>query len=336
MKTRSIHVPIAASICMLVLILDSPTALSGAKNGIEMCLQSVIPSLFPFFILSILLTSGMTGRNIPFLRPVARLTGIPLGSESILLTGLLGGYPVGAQAVSSAYSIGMLTDKEASRMMVFCNNAGPAFIFGMTAALLPSSHFAWLLWPIQMLSALFTALLLPGRTSRRITLTPSAQSTLTQALSASIRIMASVCGWVVLFRIVLSFLQHWLFWLFPSWGQVLLTGLLELANGCFALSTIDHTGFRFLLCAGMLSFGGLCVWLQTLSVANRVSMRLYLPGKLLQSAVAVTLALICQKWMPVGAQLEIKTAIFALILVIFALFLCLRQKSSSIPAKAGV
>lgn len=336
MNHRSMHTPIAASIAMLMLILDSQTALAGAKSGMDMCLQSVIPSLFPFFVLSILLTSGLTGRNLPFLRPLATLTGIPFGSESILLTGLLGGYPVGAQAVSSAHSRGAITESEAKRMMVFCNNAGPAFIFGMTASLLPSLRYAWLLWLIQILSALLTGLLLPGKISRRVTLPTAKQPTVTQAITAALRIMATVCGWVILFRTVLAFGQHWLFWLFPAWVQALLTGLLELANGCFSLIIVKNIGLRFLLCAGMLSFGGLCVWLQTLSIAGHVPMRLYLPGKLIQSAIAVSLALLCQKWMPVGSRLEISIPLLVLPAVIIALFFLLGQKSSSIPAKAGV
>lgn len=336
MNHRSIHVPIAASIAMLVLILDSPTALSAMQSGIEVCLQSVIPSLFPFFVLSILLTSGLTGRQLPFLRPLAKITGIPAGSESILLTGLLGGYPVGAQSVSTAHAMGALTDREAERMTIFCNNPGPAFLFGITAALMPDGRFAWLLWLIQIPSALMTGLVLPGKSSRKVTLPPSAQPTLTQALTASIRIMASVCGWVVLFRIVVAFLQRWIFWLFPMPVQALLTGLLELTNGCFALKSVENTGLRFLLCAGMLSFGGLCVWLQTLSVSGGICLHHYLPGKLLQATIAIAFALMCQKWMPSGSRLESAAPLFMLLLLIIALFLLFRQKSSSISAKAGV
>ena len=336
MNHRSIHTPIAASIAMLVLILDSPTALSGAKNGIEICLQSVIPSLFPFFVLSILLTSGLTGQRSPIIRPLSFFTGIPQGSESIFLTGLLGGYPVGAQAVGSAYRMGVLTDTEAARMIVFCNNAGPAFIFGMTAALMPSSRYAWLLWLIQILSALLTALILPGKTNRQITLAPSTPPTIPQALSGAIRIMASVCGWVVLFRILLAFSMRWFFWMLPVWLQALLTVLLQLANGCFALSSVEICGLRFLLCAVMLSFGGLCVWLQTLSVAGKVNMRHYLPGKLLQSCITTMLALFCQSLFPIGSRLEIPMSVPFILAAIFALFLSLGQKSSSIPAKAGV
>lgn len=336
MNQRSIHTPIAASICMLVLILDSPTTLSGAKSGIELCLQSVIPSLFPFFVLSILITSSISSFPLPFLRPLATFTGIPYGSEPILLTGLLGGYPVGAQSVRIAHKAGVLTDEEAARMVVFCNNAGPAFIFGITASIFPSSGFAWLLWIIQLLSALLTGLLLPGKTDRNVILPPSAQPSLTQALTSALRIMATVCGWVVLFRVLLAFLQRWFFWMFPAWAQTLLTGLLELANGCLSLVTLEHIGLRFLMCAGFLSFGGLCVWLQTLSVAGPIHMRLYLPKKLLQSAIAIMLALFSQNLMPTDHRLEVPSAFYLLLVAIFVLFLCFRQKSSSIPAKAGV
>ena len=46
---------------MLALILDGRTAIDGARQGIELCLRTVIPSLFPFFVLSILLTSSLLG-----------------------------------------------------------------------------------------------------------------------------------------------------------------------------------------------------------------------------------------------------------------------------------
>jgi hypothetical protein len=40
-----------------MLILDGSTALAGAREGVQMCLYTVIPALFPFFVLSDLLSS---------------------------------------------------------------------------------------------------------------------------------------------------------------------------------------------------------------------------------------------------------------------------------------
>ena len=78
---------------MLALILDGRTAIDGARQGIELCLRTVIPSLFPFFVLSILLTSSLLGGSLAVLRPLGRLFGMPDGAESLLIPAFLGGYP---------------------------------------------------------------------------------------------------------------------------------------------------------------------------------------------------------------------------------------------------
>ena len=68
---------------MLALILDGRTAIDGARQGIELCLRTVIPSLFPFFVLSILLTSSLLGSSLIVLRPLGRLFGMPEGAEPL-------------------------------------------------------------------------------------------------------------------------------------------------------------------------------------------------------------------------------------------------------------
>ena len=102
MKRRRLLTGIGGCIGLLVLILDAKTALQGARQGVELCLKTVIPSLFPFFVLSILLTSSLLGSRIPLLRPLGRLCGVPKGAESLLIPAFLGGYPVGAQSVPEA------------------------------------------------------------------------------------------------------------------------------------------------------------------------------------------------------------------------------------------
>lgn len=336
MKPKRIHTALAASIGILLLILDSKTALRGAEDGLQLCIRTVIPSLLPFFVLSILLTGSLTGQNIPFLRHLGRLAGIPTGSESILLTGLLGGYPVGAQSVASAQASGVITNSEAARMMAFCNNAGPAFIFGMTASLFPYPWMGWALWGIHIASALLVAILLPGKSRRKVSLPNSETPSFPAAVSSSMRIMASVCGWVVIFRVILSFMEYWFFWLLPVPTQVILTGLLELANGCCTLGVIENVGLRLIICSALLAFGGLCVGMQTASVAANVDRRLYFPGKVLQTIFSILLSFSAQLLIPAHNSVKIPLWIPAVLLMIPVIFLQRLQKRSSIPAKAGV
>lgn len=311
---------VAAAIGMGILILDSRTAIEGARTGIDLCIRTVIPSLFPFFLLSIMLTGSVIARRLGFLGPICRLCKIPQEAQSLLLTGFLGGYPVGAQCVSQAYMSGQLSDATAARMLSFCNNCGPAFLFGMAAALFDEVWICWVLWAIQIISALITAVIVPGRTARSKRITSGTSTTFVQALDKALRVMASVCGWVVIFRVVICFFERWILWYLPVEIQVAISGILELSNGCVGLHQIKNQGLRLILCAGILSFGGVCVALQTWSVVSpQLDKRYYFPGKILQSCISILLAWIVQRAFtdPVGAGVTIPIAAMIGIITLF-------------------
>lgn len=278
---------LGAGIGFLILILDGKTAIFGAAAGIDLCVRSVIPALFPFFLLSDILVRTLWGSTL--LQLPGRLFGIPEGAESILLSALLGGYPVGAREVSGAYEKGYLSKKNAVRMLTFCNQPGPAFLFGMVGPCLPEPWMAWALWGIVLTSALFVSLL-TKREKAVIELPARSIPTPAEAMRNAIYVMACVCGWVILFRVITAFLERWVLWLLPPVFQTAVGGILELSNGCHLLYDIPDGGTRFILAAGMLSFGGLCVSMQTVSMLGTLPVKQYLWGKLLQTGTAILLS----------------------------------------------
>ena len=302
MKAQRIAVSAGCTVGMLILILDSTTALSGAESGIKICMNTLVPSLFPFFVLSILLTGTLSGWTYRFLHPLCKICKIPKGCESILLTGLLGGYPVGAQCVGQTYAAGTISRHEASRMLGFCNNAGPAFIFGVIAHAFEVPYIPWLLWSIHVISAVIVGILLPGNVKASDCNQAFSFITWPQALRKAITVTASVCGWVILFRIVLAFLNKWLFHYLSSEMVVLLSGFLELANGCILLQDIPNTGLRFILASVMLAGGGICVAMQTSSVIHQLPLKFYIAGKSLQICISLLLAGIAQIILPAQMQ----------------------------------
>lgn len=314
-----------------LLILDSKTALLGATDGLELCIRTVIPSLFPFFVLSILLTGTLTGRSLPFLRPVSRLCGVPEGGEALLAVGLLGGYPVGAQCVYKAHHMGQLSRQEAHRLLGFCSNAGPSFIFGMSAFLFSSPGRVWALWGIHILSALLVGVLLPGKSHGRLMLGSEEPITLPQALQQSIKVMGGVCGWIIAFRVVIAVCDRWFLWLLPEVMRTVLIGVLELANGCFVLRNIESECIRFLLCAAMLAFGGVCVGMQTVSVTGELGTGMYFPGKVMQCILSLMLALLAQLFLfPAAERILEPSAVIAILLlfsIIIAIIIGLRKKT---------
>ena len=287
MGNKRLYSGLAAALGMFVLILDSQTALQGAAEGLDLCIRSVIPSLFPFFLLSGILVSSLIGMTFPLLRPVGRILGIPEGAESLLISGFLGGYPVGAKSIRDAWANGYISKEDAQRMLAFCCNAGPAFLFGMAAPLFSGRTTGWALWAIHILSAVMIGCILPGKSCDRVVFKQNNLPNITRQLMDTLKVTAQVCGWIVLFRILLNYLDRWFLWYFPVWGQVSIRGLLELANGCLSLSEISSEGIRFLLCEAMLSFGGCCVALQTISVTPGLSLKHYFMGKLGQPILSL-------------------------------------------------
>lgn len=339
MKSRRYLSALAASAGMLILILDGKTALSGAAEGVELCLKTLIPSLFPFFVLSGVITDSLSGQNIPLLRPLGKLCRIPKGAEFLLGIGLLGGYPVGAQNIAQAYRSGSISKEDAERMIAFCNNAGPAFLFGILSSAFSEFILPWLLWGIHILSAVAVGAVLPAVKQNTCSAHQQKPLSATKLLERAIQVMAVVCGWVILFRMALTFLERWILWAFPETVRIAIAGLLELSNGCIQLQNAGSEGLQFLLAAVFLSLGGLCVTFQTLSVTRGLSLRTYFQGKLLQTAISVFLALLAQMFFPAEERLNVSAALIiitAIICLLLAAALRASKKSSSIPAPVGV
>ena len=332
---RNIHwTGIFLFIAMLLLILDTKTAMNAVADAVDICLRTVIPSLFPFFIISIMLTGMLQDCSSSFMQPLGQLLGIPNGCEVIFIIGLLGGYPVGAKSIAQAYNAGALSKAQTARLLGFCCNAGPAFLFGMAGRLFDQIYIPWVLWGIHLLAALIVGIILPRLSQENGKILPPARISLPEAVEQSVKTMGCVCGWIVLFRVIIAFMQRWFLWLLPLEAEVLFVGLLELANGCLSLNQILNPGLRFILCAIMLSFGGICVYAQTISLTHKIGTGMYFPGKLLQSSISAVLACIVQCFLYPKAQqavlMPLIIAVNGCIVLILAVFLRKKQISSSI------
>ena len=319
---------IGGLLCLLILILDGKTALSGAQEGISLCIKTVIPSLFPFFFVSGMVNNALSGVSLRVLEPVRRLCAVPKGAEGILLTGFLGGYPVGAQAVGKAYSEGKLHPQDAGHLLRFCSNAGPAFLFGMISGLFEKTAAAFALWGIHIFSAILVGIFLPCGPCRKVSFEENrGNAAISDTMKSAVGVMAGVCGWVTVFRVVIAFLNRWIMYKLPDILRIILTGILELTNGCCTLSAVAQPELRFVLCSVFLAFGGICVTMQTVSVISGLPVRHYLAGKLLQTLFSLLLS--------ASVVLHTGTPVF-LLLALLAVLVGKKQKRSGNPMAVGV
>ena len=288
---------------MAVLILDSRCAAEAARQALDLCIGTLIPSLFPLFVLSAMLIPALKDLSLPRL---SRLLGFPKGSGGLFLIGCAGGFPVGAACIAQAAEKKLLPRENAEDLLGLCSFCGPSFLFGVVARVL-SLRDAALLFLIQLETAVLIAAFRHRPTPAACS--PGAEPmTLPQAVRRAVSSMATVCAWVILAGVTAGFLKRWLFPLLPEALGVFLTGILELTNGIFALNVLSPT-LRLPFCAVFVTFGGVSVLLQIAALAAPAGLRMgrCICQKLLQAFLAALLAGMIQMlgaWalvIPVGA-----------------------------------
>ncbi len=175
----------------------------------------------------------------------------------------------------------------------------------------------------QNQTALITASFFPSQYAYSGSI-PKCPVSITKALKNAVSAMVSGCGWILLFRVLIGFLQKWALWLLPLPAQVVVQGMLELANGCMGLFAVEDLRLRFLICSGLMSFGGGCVMMQISSAAAGLSMKSFFRGKCIQTGCSILFAADAAYGKPL------------LFLVPMAVFLVNVRKKSSISAEAIV
>ena len=101
----------------------------SVKSGLSLAVNVVIPSVFPFIILSDALYSMLSfGPSSVIGRAFEWLFGISRNAVYAFLLGAVCGFPLGVKCTSDLYREGLISREEAEGLMGFCNNTGPAFL----------------------------------------------------------------------------------------------------------------------------------------------------------------------------------------------------------------
>ena len=275
MKKFRAALPALALAAAFAALLRFPQEVSAAvTEGLRLSVSVLIPSLFPFFI-CVNLTSalGLTGVLARVFAPVMRRMFHVSGAGcTAVLCGAAGGYPSGAQCVAALYREGQLSRAEAEYLLLFCNNAGPAFLFGAVGTVLGIGMTGCLLlWGIHLLSALVIGLVNRPKEAPNAALPPVQRANASGAVVEAVRsagqsvlqITMFVAAFSVLARLLTMAAAH----ILPDGVCTVLTGMLELSGGIAALANLPIAlRWKLALASFFLGFGGLCVWMQTQAV----------------------------------------------------------------------
>ncbi|MBR0428102.1 MAG: sporulation integral membrane protein YlbJ [Clostridia bacterium] len=321
-KIKKYIIPILIVLFTICLIVFSSSNLLAAKSGLILWATSVVPSLFPFFVATELLSNT----NIPqilgrlfyiFMKPLFNIGGE--GSFAIIM-GIISGYPIGAKIACDFRKKNILSKEECERLLSFTNNSGPLFIVGTVGiSMFGSSEIGFLLLITHLLACFTVGFIFRfwkknyklGNNHDIISFESknTSFSNLGEVLSDSIFNATStimmIGGFIVLFAVIISIfkasklLSTITFIFLPIFKLLhvqsifvapLFTGMLEITNGIVAISSIHIKAIstNIILSAFLLGIGGLSVCLQVLSIVSKtdLSIKPYFIGKILQGIFA--------------------------------------------------
>lgn len=291
---------------------------SAAREGLFICLEVIIPSLFPFFVFSSLFISlGLShsaGRLLsPLMGPLFHMRG---ACAVPLLLGLVGGYPVGLRTAAQLKEIGACSPEEARRLAAFCNLCGPGFLLSVAGVgIFASREAGFLLLFTHWAAAILVGILFRFRSTASRDTKPAScptsggTSSFSEAFPAGVRdsftSVLGICAFVIFFTVLVRLLQSSGLLpqvaallssllpgiLSPQLCQSFLIGIFELSTGVYSLSEVGASPLALPMAAFIMGWGGLSVHCQSLPFLDRLtnSRRAYFAGKLLHGLLSAGL-----------------------------------------------
>ncbi len=270
--------------CTGLVLVFNKAAAEGISIGIELCLNRIIPSIFPMMLIScVVVECGYAGKIGRALSPVtSRLFGLPGQAGTAVLLSVIGGYPAGARAVAALYERGEITKEQASCMAQFCFCAGPAFLVGVVGGITGSAAAGWLLLGVQLAAVIITGMLVCRKNKphsaadagiiKEQMVDRSLSDGIVVSVSRSAAAVVQVCLYVVIFSSVRQIIDAsgaggMLEAIFVSAGMrtkvacAVLPVLMEVTGGC-----VSAAGAGLPMIAFAVGFGGCAVHMQVFAL----------------------------------------------------------------------
>lgn len=309
--------------CLLLIFKNSTLANLYIQRGLQLCAQTVIPSLFPFMVLSEILISGGFGEHVvgTLSRPLCNLFRLPATALCAMLLGILCGFPVGARGIAKAYRNGTLSKEDAEWVLPFANLPSPAFVIGVIGtSLWHSTRFGIVLYLCVTSCSLILEIFLSRikkkkkdcssffSISDRSLCCVSGTRLFTDSMVSATAGILSVCAYVVFFSAFMGAIEA-IFLRFSA-PSVIFSGLsciLELSQGVSTASEL-HTYPSALLCAFACGWSGCSVHCQVISSCDGLglSFRNYFFLKLLLGILCVLLFAVliaCFPWLLISPKI---------------------------------
>ncbi|MBQ8451379.1 MAG: hypothetical protein IJ538_01215 [Clostridia bacterium] len=300
---------------IMIFILTNPQKFTtGTVNGIKLFFNSVLPGLFPFMLLTKMISEigliyKLSAKCNKFSNKIFGTPGISLYA---FISSIMSGYPIGAKIISELYSEGLISEIDAKKMIIFCTTSGPIFVIGAVGAgMLNNVKIGAILFIVHITSSMFLAIICnffskhKTKNIKPISINNKQSNIFSRCINDTINSLFVVCANITIFSLIIEILDNlnvfkYISNLFLPFLQFLkidelqlksfLFGIVEITRGIKSLSCeINLTSI--VLIEWLISFSGISIIMQSLAFLKNAKIKVheFILIKLMHAFISATL-----------------------------------------------
>jgi len=303
-KILNIVVIVGTLFVLYQVVVKKSLVYNSVNYALNIWVNNLIPTLFPFFIISDILINYNFSSYIPktFKDICKYLFNITDNMIIILILSIISGFPSNARNTRTFYDNGEISLDEANHILIFSHFSNPLFILTTVAVFFfGDKNVGWILLISHYLSNFLLGILFRNyfshndKISKKNNMDVDFGNIFVAAIRKSIDTILLICGIVTVFMLLSSIVSNT--FNFGSYNSMIVKGILEITIGIEALGKLGIPMiYKVVIASGFLAFGGFSVHMQVMSqIADTdISYKYFFIGRFYQMILAGLISyLIC-------------------------------------------
>lgn len=287
------------TILLISMIIFTDKVIISVKTSLEICINNVIPTMFPFLIISSILTNyGFIELVSKLMHPIMKyIFHLNSNCAYVLLLSMLSGSPTNAKYIKQLLDNKKITIKDANKILLFSHFINPIFIIGTVGIIfLNNKKYGYLILISHILSNLIIGIFLRDKSiplDKEINIIKYNSKTffiaLKDAIKDAVNTLVIVFGTITSMLVFLNIINSYF-----NFNHIFY-GIIEITCGLKYLSSSSLKVFyKIIISTFFLSFGGISIHTQVLSIIDNKKIRYipYLEARIIQGLLSVSIVII--------------------------------------------
>lgn len=296
-KYKNIIIIICSLFFLVNLIIYRNLVFDTVGFSLNIWITSLLPALFPFFIVSDILINYDVIKYFPKVirNSIKYLFNVSDNGLVIILLSMLSGFPSNARNIKNMYLDKKITKEEGEHLLYFTHFSNPMFILGTIPLILNSNKISKYILISHYLANIILGICL--RKYNRVNDSNNSNYkedkhnfglVLTTSIRKSLDSVLGILGTLTVFLIISTLLIN--FFNLDNTSSLLIKSILELTSGLKELGSYNLLDkYLLIISSCILSFGGLSVHMQVINelIDTDINYKNYFIGRILQVVLSL-------------------------------------------------